>query len=317
MKLFAKFFIMAGLAAFALPTFAQPAPRTTGGRPDFQGVWSSKGLTPLERLPGATGLVVGEEEAAKLVSVIRDRARSKAFEVQIDPNLLAVDVRTLTRVDGQWRSSWITDPPDGKLPLTAEGQRILAVERSRLDGTSMLTDPETRLVYERCLAGPGVAPLWSVPVENMRRIVQTPGHVVLYTEEGGDARIVAIGAAHRPGVITSWLGDSVGRWEGDTLVVETVSGRDNSVPFPTMPQVVRRQSRVIERFSFVSADEILYRFTVEDPEVYDKPWSAEYSLNREKTTAYEYGCHEGNYSLPNILRAARIADGRKADAPTR
>jgi hypothetical protein len=101
------------------------------------------------------------------------------------------------------------------------------------------------------------------------------------------------------------------RWDGDVLVVETLSARGLASPFRTNPQVVRPQSRVIERFSFLSRDEILYRFTVEDPAIYSRPWSAEYSLNREDKRAYEFGCHEGNYSLPGILRAARIKDAEK------
>ena len=212
------------------------------------------------------------------------------------------------RVGGEWRSSWITDPPDGKLPLTAEGKRLR-------DTAYSLTDPEARDSWERCLVGTGRAPMWSVPVENIRQIVQTPTNLLIYTEEGADTRIIGIGASHRPAAIKSRLGDSVARWEGDTLVVETLNQIDNYAPFPTMPQSVRLQSKIIERFSLLSPDEILYRFTIEDPAVYSAPWSAEYSLNREHTTAYENGCHEGNYSLPNILRTERLKETRQARPP--
>ena len=288
--------------ACAAPTSAQePIPRTANGHPDFQGVWSAKGLTPLERIPGATGLVVSDEEHARLVGAIRARARSPAMETVIDPNLIAADVKTLNRVGGEWRSSWITDPPDGKLPLTAEGKRLR-------DHVFTLSDPEARNPWERCLAGTGIAPLWSVPVENIRQIVQTPANLVIYTEEGADTRIIGIGASHRPAAIKSRLGDSTARWEGDVLIVETLNQIDNYALFGTMPQSVRVQSRIIERFSLLSADEILYRFTIEDPELYSSPWIAEYSFHREDTAAYENGCHEGNYSLPNILRTERLKE---------
>jgi hypothetical protein len=297
------------LSMFAASAFAQQAiPRTADGHPDFQGIWSAKGLTPLERIPGASGLVVDDEEHARLVGAIRARARSPQMAAAIDPNLLAADVKTLTRVGGEWRSSWITDPPDGKLPLTAEGKRLR-------DTAYSLTDPEARDSWERCLVGTGRAPMWSVPVENIRQIVQTPTNLLIYTEEGADTRIIGIGASHRPAAIKSRLGDSVARWEGDTLVVETLNQIDNYAPFPTMPQSVRLQSKIIERFSLLSPDEILYRFTIEDPAVYSAPWSAEYSLNREHTTAYENGCHEGNYSLPNILRTERLKETRQARPP--
>ncbi|MEP7210153.1 MAG: hypothetical protein ABI740_04890 [Alphaproteobacteria bacterium] len=307
--------VLTMLVAGVAPAAAQQAlPRTADGHPDFQGVWSAKGLTSLERIPGASGLVIGDEEQARLVGMIRSRARSPAFETVIDPNLLAADVRTLTRVNGQWRSSWITDPPDGKLPLTAEGRRLVALENTRAEAPALLTDPEARGPWERCLVGTGLAPMWSVPVENIRQIVQTSANLLIYTEEGADTRIVGIGATHRPAAITSRLGDSVARWEGDTLVVETLNEMDNYAPFGTMPQSVRVQSRIIERFSLVSPDEILYRFTIEDPVLYSAPWSAEYSLNREHSAAYENGCHEGNYSLLGILKAARAADAKAAAA---
>ncbi|MDP3492603.1 MAG: hypothetical protein Q8R82_05780 [Hyphomonadaceae bacterium] len=300
-----RFVAIALLAALAAPALAQQQiPRTADGHPDFQGVWSAKGLTPLERIPGASGLVVGDEEHAKLVGAIRARARSPAMEAAIDPNLLAADVKTLTRVGNEWRSSWITDPPDGKLPLTAEGKRLR-------DMPYLLTDPEARDSWERCLVGTGRAPMWSVPVENIRQIVQTPANLMIYTEEGADTRIIGIGADHRPAAIKSRLGDSTARWEGDVLVVETLNQIDNYAPFPTMPQSVRVQSRIIEHFSLLSPNEILYRFTIEDPALYSAPWSAEYSLHREHTTAYENGCHEGNYSLPSILRAERLKEARQ------
>ena len=246
--------------------------------------------------------------------MIRNRARSQAFEAVIDPNVLAADSHELTRVNGEWRTSWITEPKDGKLPLTQEGRRLVELETMRVAAPDLLTGPEVRPPFERCLAGTGVAPLWSLPIDNIRQIVQTPVNLVIYSEQANDVRIVGIGANHRPAVILSWLGDSVARWEGDVLVVETLNEKDIPAPFGTMPQSVRVQSRVVERFSLVSANEILYRFTIEDPAIYSAPWSAEYSLNREDAKVYEYGCHEGNSSLPNILRTARLSDAREAQS---
>ena len=266
----------------------------------------------MERPPGATALVADDATAARIVGVIRDRARSQAFEAVIDPNVLAADSHELTRVNGEWRTSWITEPKDGKLPLTPEGRRLVERETIRVAAPELLAGPEVRPPFERCLAGTGVAPLWSLPIDNIRQIVQTPVNLVIYSEQANDVRIVGIGANHRPAVIVSWLGDSVARWEGDVLVVETLNEKDIPAPFGTMPQSVRVQSRVVERFSLVSSSEILYRFTIEDPAIYSAPWSAEYSLNREDAKVYEYGCHEGNSSLPNILRTARLSDAREA-----
>jgi len=291
------------------PAFAQQAiPRTSDGHPDFQGVWSTVGLTAMERMPGAAALVVNDADAARIALGAYNGIRAPTR--MPDPNGLFANVGTLLRVNGEWRTSMITDPPDGKLPFTADGLRYFSEEMARQDAVDS-AGYEVRPVFERCLAGTGAPPLWLVPAENIRQIVQTPDSLVLYTEEGGDLRVFGIGAAHRPSVLTSYVGDSVARWEGDVLVVETLGARNRAFPFFNNRYVVRDQSRIVERFSFVSPDEILYRFTVEDPAVYTRPWTAEFSLNRAKVRAYEFGCHEGNYSLPGILGAARIKDARK------
>lgn len=309
------FMRFAGLACLAsafvlsgLPAEAQKLPRTPDGHPDFQGVWSTEGLTPMERIPAASAVIVGDAEAKKLVSAIYNQLRSKEFEIISDPNAFAADVDHLLRVNNTWRASIVVDPPDGKLPLTDEGRRLAAETGQRM---AMLSDPEVRPHFERCIAGTGTPPMWMVPADNIRQIVQTRDHAVIYTQEGGDTRIIGIGATRGPDIGNSYLGDSIARWEGDDLVVETVHARHNAQPFRTNPQVVRPQSRVIERFRLISPDEVLYRFTVEDPAIYTRAWTGEYSLHRETGGAYEFGCHEGNYSLPNILRAARIVDARK------
>jgi hypothetical protein len=297
--------------------WAQPAlPRTPDGHPDFQGVWTSRGLSPLERPPGATGLVADDATARTMVGIIRDRLRSKAFEAVIDPNVIAADSDKLTQVNGEWRTSWITEPTNGKLPLTQEGRHLVDREALRPTASEMLTDPEARSPFERCLAGTGIAPLWSLPIDNIRQIVQTPDNLVIWSEQASDVRIVGIGREHRPAAVVSWLGDSVARWEGDVLVVETLNEKDNPAPFATMPQSVRVQSRIKERFRLVSRNEIRYSFTIEDQALYSAPWNAEFSFNREDGKVYEYSCHEGNSSLPDILRAARLADATQAAKDT-
>jgi hypothetical protein len=296
-------FVLSGLSADA-----QSVPRTADGHPEFQVVWSTKGLTPMERIPAASAVVVDDAEARKLVGAIYAQLRSKEFEIISDPNAFAADVDHLLRVNNTWRASIVVDPPDGKLPLTEEGRRLLA-EAGRQRG--MLSDPEVRPHFERCIAGSGTPPMWMVPADNIRQIVQTRDHVVIYTQEGGDTRIIRFGAKHGPDIGNSYLGDSIAHWEGDELVVETVYARHNAQPYRTNPQVVRPQSRIVERFRLVSRNEVLYRFTIEDPVVYTRAWTGEYSLHREAGGSYEFGCHEGNYSLTNILRAARIAEARK------
>jgi hypothetical protein len=291
--------------AFAGPAHAQ-IPRTPDGHPDFQGVWSSMGLTPMERIPTASATIVDDAEAKKLTAAIYNQLRSKEFELTSDPNAFNADVDHLLRVNNSWRAGIVVDPPDGKLPFTEEARRLQA------SSPPTLNDPEGRPFFERCVAGTGTPPMWMVPADNIRQIVQTPGQLVIYTQEGGDTRIIGIGATHRPDILNSWLGDSIAYWEADTLIVETIRARQIAAPFRNNPQIVRPQSRVVERFSLISPDEVLYRFTIEDAALYSRPWTAEYSLHREKAgRSYEFGCHEGNYSLPSILTAARIAERKK------
>jgi hypothetical protein len=298
----------------ALPASAQQAlPRTADGHPDLGGMWWTRGLTPMERLPGATKLVVDDAEATALANAVYARMRTPEAAFG-DPDNDNADVRTLNRVGGQWRTSLIIDPPDGRLPFTPKGREMItAASRFKALAEGIGGDgPEGRAVFERCLAGSGRSPLVTIPANNIRQIVQTPEDVAVYSEEGGDLRIFRIGAARPASPNASWWGDTTAHWEGEVLVAETTHLREQMVAGPTNNFLVGPDTRVTERFSLVSPDEIDYQFRIDDPVIYSVAWTAEYNLNRVDGGGLEYGCHEGNYSLPSILAAARLADSARA-----
>lgn len=303
---------MIGLALLAhAPALAQAAiPRTTDGRPDFQGYWSNEFLTPLERIEGATSLTASDADARRLVEgIVASRATEK-----LDPGVAFPEARLLARVNGEWRTSMIVDPPDGKLPLTPLGVDLRAAFPALNARTA--NNPEERANSERCLAGPNRSPILP-PVEGMyNQIVQTQGFVMFLADHYGELRIIGVGAARRPAELVSWAGDSTAAWDGDTLVIETAGARSEEM-VRRGGLVVRPQSRVIERLRLISADELLYRFTIEDPAVYSRPWTAEYSFTRTSLPVHEFACHEGNYGLANILLGARVIEQRAARASGR
>jgi hypothetical protein len=222
------------------------------------------------------------------------------------------DLVSLALVKGEYRSSLIVDPPDGRLPLTEEGR----ARRARLD-RQLFDNPEERAASERCVGGPGRAPMLTVPTNSYLRIIQSPGHVVLHTEALDDVRILPLGGKHGPDAVLDLQGDSIAWWEADTLVVETRNFRADdqarlSPPFSII--VLSPGTAVTERFTRVSDGEIVYSFTISDPVLYTRPWTAETSFVRTSARMFEYACHEANYSLINILRGGRIADERMTKA---
>lgn len=299
--------LAAGLAAMSAA--AQPAsyspPRGSDGHPDFQGIWSARWLTTLERPSSIKTLVVTPEEGAAIVAGILNR---RAHPDELDPEIAQPDNDGLARVRGELRSSMIVDPPDGRLPFTEAGTaRMKARKPPGFD------NPEERLVNERCLLGGGRAPFLITPAAQVRQIVQTPDHLMMWTEAFGDVRIIPIGAAPSASVGPTRFGHSIARWEGDTLVIVTTDFRADdlmrAVPFSAL--MVDPDAKVIERLSRISADEILYQFTVEAPALYARPWLAEYSFVRSGGPIFEFACHEGNYSMTNILSGARQAERKK------
>ena len=157
----------------------------------------------------------------------------------------------------------------------------------------------------------------SWPSNTLRQVVQTGNAIVIYAEGLHDARIIRLDAKHVPEAITSWLGDSIGRWEGDTLVVETkyFHPHFHARLTPEYFFLISSQATVMERFTRVSADELFYEFTVDDPVYYTRPWRGESHFLRSTERIFEYACHEGNYSLPSILQAARQRDAQEVPAP--
>jgi hypothetical protein len=303
---------VAGLVLLALAPFAmaQAIPRTTEGKPDFYGVWAANFVpNTLERMPGASGLVVGDDEAKLLADAFWE-GRFKNQPVY-DPNENLGLARVLPKVNGEWRSSQITDPPDGKAPVTERARQLVGERRARMDARP--DGPEARGLIERCIGGLAGAPLVVTPTDNLRQIMQTKDFLVILNEtDVGEARVIGIGAAPRPANISQHLGDSVARWEGDTLVVETSNRRTWSGDAARGPAiVVRPEAKVIEQLSLISADELLYRFTIEDKAMYGRPWSAEYSMMRSGQPMFETACHEGNYAMVNMLAAARASERRK------
>jgi hypothetical protein len=228
-------------------------------------------------------------------------------------------------VDGQKRSSIVVDPPDGKAPSAkqqAEQRNALLLARvvspeageSAASGPSSAFDgPEARPLAERCLLGFGsTAGPPSLPnyfYNNLKQIVQTPSSVLILNEMVHDARVVRMGDRHLPPTIRKWMGDSIGHWEGDTLVVDTTNFTDK-----TQFHGSSENLHVIERFTRTDEHAILYRFTVDDPSTWDRPWSGEYPWVATDGAIYEYACHEGNYSLAGVLRGARETEAEATAA---
>ena len=303
------------------------APRTAWGQPDLQGVWDFRTITPMQRPVSLVGReFLTDEEVANLEQDVADRnARLAARPAQRTTPSDSVDrgidgapgsynnfwMDRGTRVIGTRRTSLIVDPPDGRIPpLTAEGQQR-AEARQAYQREHPADSWEDRSIYERCILGFNADP----PIEpraynNHMQVFQTPDHVVIFNEMVHDARIVPVTPRDPlPNGVRQWMGDSLGRWEGDTLVIETSNlHKENSF---TGRQGATQNMRLVERFTRVDADTLLYEFTVEDPATWTRPWSVEVPMARSDDQVWEFACHEGNYGMDGILAGHR-ADEREA-----
>jgi hypothetical protein len=283
-------------------------PRTPHGRPDFQGaVWATDFFPVFEASAMSANLVVPEAEAKKIVDTMV-AGMSKVPDFAIDPEAGDIIGGTdgLPLVRGERRTRLIVLPANGKVPLTPEAKKIVSTSSGdRKDNY------EQRPSGERCLVLGGSSPYFATISYNRIRFVQTSDHVVIHSENGDEARIIPFAAEHSSSAPTSWFGDSIARWDGDTLVVETIRHpQTENVRGLFQKFLVNADAKVIERFTRLSYDELLYQFTVEDPKSYTGPWLAEYSFYQTDTGMFPSPCHEHNYSLPNILLGQRMADMR-------
>ena len=340
--------VAVGSVALAPLAWAQGdnVPRTPSGRPDLSGTYDISTLTPRER-PAELGekMFLTDEEAAEIAAGEQDlRARTNSAS---DPNRdappaggdgslgAAGNVGGYNRfwldrgtgafqIDGQWRTSILIDPPDGRYPSLTEAAaarreaRLGARERPQNDGTAYsleagLNAPgpydnmEQRPFAERCILGfsstAGPPTLLNYFYNNHKRIVQTEDVILINIEMNHEARVIRMNAEHDPPEIRKWLGDSIGHWEGDTLVVETTN-------FPDRPSFTQgsRNMTVVERFSVIDRDTLLYNFTVTDRTVWTAPFTGEYVWPRSDNKMFEYACHEANYALEGIMKGARLLE---------
>ena len=304
-------------------------PRLPDGTPDLQGIWKNATVTPLTR-PRALGTrqAYTEEEALAL-----EREAQQAVEEDnepLDPNRPAPEATALPPVGnydlfwtdrgmfipdiyGEFRTSIVIDPPDGQIPSYTEEflQRRAAASLTAPDS---FDGPEGRGVGERCLLSFGSnsgPPMLPVMYNSHYQIVQSPGYVVILVEMVHDARIIRLADEHTniAEAHMKWMGDSIGRWEGDTLVVETRHFNPQ--------QSFRGASEsltVTEYFTRVGQNKIIYRFTVDDPTTFTSSWTGELPLSAAMDQIFEYACHEGNYALPGTLAGARMAEQEAAAA---
>jgi len=294
---------------------AWTVPRTPDGRPDLQGAWSFATITPLQRPSADAGRErLTEEEVASRNEASSTRASSEqrgALTAQRDVDL-AYDQFWWDQGRSDGRTSLIVDPPDGRIPFTSEGTRRVDARRALRNRPAQ--GPEDRSPGERCAhhtkAGP---PMSSGGYNNHVRLLQSPGYVSIVTEQIHDARIVPTdGRTQIPGNVRLWMGSSRGRWEGDTLVVETTHFNGKA-----SYQGSSEQLHLIERFTRVAADTIAYEYTVEDPATYASAWTASIALKPLDGDMYEFACHEGNYGMFGILTGARADEAASWRATSR
>ncbi len=344
--------LIAVVLAVPVATLAQSGEirRTASGHPDLSGTYDIATLTPLQR-PAELGerMSLTEEEAAELAAGADSYER--AFNIPDERNAENADVPREAppvggdgstgaagnvggynafwmdrgsngfQIDGEWRTSIIVDPPNGRQPpRTAEAQAALAGRaaffrpntgtawwlENDLNAPGPYDDMEIRPAAERCLLGFGSTsgpPMLPVLYNNLKRIVQTEDTILIQVEMVHEARIIRMNDEHASPEIRSWLGDSVGHWEGDTLVVDTTNFTDS----PALSGA-SRNLHVVERFTRLDNDTLLYSFTVEDPTVWTAPWTGEYIWPASDDKVYEYACHEANYALEGIMKGARLLE---------
>jgi hypothetical protein len=303
---------------------SKAVPVAADGHPDLSGIWTNATITPIERPAQFSQLNITDAEAASF-------EKSQAQDLQSEDgqsdgkiiraagsagtggyNVLFVDRGTqMIRVDGVKRSSLIVDPPDGKVPPLTEQARERRAKMFR--GAARESDDiKSHPLSERCIIGFGSTagpPMMPVLYNNTYQIVQTKNNIMILVEMIHDVRVVRMNGTHRPPDVRTLLGDSIGHWEGDTLVVDTTNFR---------PETAFRGSsenlHVIERFRRIDPDTILYRATIDDPDTYTRQWTMEFPFRATPGPIYEYACHEGNYAMNDILGGARKAHENKPAA---
>jgi hypothetical protein len=296
-----KFLIL--FSAMAVSAFAQK-------HPDFTGVWTNATITSLERPAALAGKTTLTEAEAKVMAKAENEELQKSDGATDSAiiraagssgtggyNVLFLDRGTdFARVDGVIRSSLVSDPPDGKVPPMTDDARKRNAALFRGFGNS---DVKTHPVAERCILSFGSSsgpPMLPVLYNNNYQIIQTADTVMILVEMVHDVRLIRMNGTHPPADVKLWLGDSIGHWDGNTLVVDTTNFNPNN-PFRGSGAGLH----VVERFRLADPKTIVYKATMEDPGTWTKPWSVEFPFNAAPGPIYEYACHEGNYALNDIL----------------
>ncbi|MGD9905401.1 MAG: hypothetical protein AB7L91_02045 [Dehalococcoidia bacterium] len=307
-------------ALATLPVLLAGQPATTG-RQAFEGIWNSATTTPIERPVELkdTPFFTAEEAAAW----DRRMAERNAEPAPGAPSRGTGTYNTFYREFGTatvktLRTSIVIDPPDGRIPALTPAAAAVKAERIARQRAS--ENAEDLGLQDRCLtfltAGP---PLLPYTYNSNYQFVVTGDAVVIHAEMIHEARIVHLNRGHLPDAVRSWTGDSVGRWEGDTLVVDTTNFNDGGGFYGDAGGNFGwdRNLHVVERFRLLDADTLLYQFDIDDPTAFTRPWKGELTMSRASGLIYEFACHEGNYSLENMLRGFRATERGRGDAPRR
>jgi len=314
-----KIFLSASLTALLVGALSAQTPaRLPWGDPDLEGIWTNATLTTLQRAPelGTKAFFTPEEAAAW------EKQRIQATNA--DRPLRAGEVGAYndaffergTRGVKSRRTSLIVDPPDGRIPaLTPDAQQKVDA-RAKHEAVSPADRPEDRWLTERCILFGATVPMLPEPYNNNYRIVQSPGYVTILVEMNHDARVIPLdNRPHLSSRVQQWIGDSRGRFEGNTLVVETRNLKFNEKSrfgVGYLNGLSDENLRVVERFTRTDANTLTYQATIEDPTVFVKPWTVEISMDRTEGPLYEVACHEGNYGMFNILSGHRAEEKSRA-----
>jgi len=292
----------AGVVAAAISAAGQQR------HPDFQGMWLNDTATPLERPAEFAGREFATEREAREYEKRYQLDRTLAISLDKDFELDAagdLDTYDPGHLLPGGRTSLVVDPADGRVPALTPDAQAKATERTTHLTQHFAENPEDLRSADRCLVvgNSSVPPMLPVFYNNLVQVVQTDRSVLIVSEMIHDARIVALdGRPHLPAAIRQWKGDSIGRWDGDTLVVDTTNFTDKT-PFRGSSSALH----VVERFTLSAPDTLTYRFTIDDP-AFTRPWTGESRLTRTDERMFEYACHEANYSMTDVLRGARFRE---------